>query len=128
MRFGRKGSADDGGSGYAWPSALRQVDYWAYFPDSEGRAAFIRFAQGQGFAVASVIEPEDRDDEFGVHLVRDEVPDPVKIDIASLKLDAAAQLSGGHCDGWGMSCDTDEEVRHLKAYLDHPHRWDRLAS
>lgn len=78
------------------PNALRQIDHWAYFPDSSGADQYAAFVESEGFRLSHREQNED-----GKYLVRcDRVDRPDQIDEVTLPLHERAVELGGEYDGW----------------------------
>jgi hypothetical protein len=82
-------------------TVARDVDHWAYFPDTAARARFLRELEGLGFTVRHLWD--DGADEArccGVQFYRVDIPSFTDIDEVTLPLYQAASDAGGEYDGW----------------------------
>lgn len=92
-----KGMEEDGSD--LTPS--RRVDFSHIFPSRALAESFAADATEAGFATA--VEEVDRDaDRWDVTASGEMVPTPENVTAAEERLEALAQASGGHSDGWGF--------------------------
>lgn len=78
----------------------REINHWAYFPDSASRDVFIEGAAKMGFTARSTTNPEKEGDSFGVQVSRSDVPSFQGIDHIVRPLFTLAKDAGGDYDGW----------------------------
>lgn len=78
----------------------REIVHWAYFPHALARQAFEAKAKSLGFRVLDHSEPDEECTDFGITLVRVDVPSHQEIYDATLPLFHLARECGGEYDGW----------------------------
>lgn len=81
-------------------SEAREIDHWAYFPDEDSRARFLKVIRSQGFTVRELSRSDDAENPFGVQFFRVDRPSFENIDDVTLPLHRAAIEDGGEYDGW----------------------------
>lgn len=78
----------------------RPIEHWIYFPDAISRKSFLETVAELGYATEEMIEPESKEDMYGVRLSCIGVPSIDNIDYITLPLYRAAKDHGGNYDGW----------------------------
>jgi hypothetical protein len=81
-------------------AAKREIDHWAYFPDSISRDCFINKALSLGFMLRARIEPENDKSDYGAQLYTIGKPSFPEVDRQNLALRELAVMLGGDYDGW----------------------------
>jgi len=78
----------------------REIDHWAYFPNRDARARFVKAATALGHMLRQEHDPQDDDDQFGAQVYRTDIPSLDGIDAVTWPLFNAAKEAGGEYDGW----------------------------
>ncbi len=79
---------------------IRDVEHWAYFPDTTTREAFIARIEPLGFDVRERYEQDESTAEYGVRFGRQDIPSHNGIHDITVPLLRAARQAGGRYDGW----------------------------
>lgn len=79
----------------------RPIDHFAYFDEEAARARFVARAKSRGFDHQLLPPTPGASTQFGVRLVRLDVPSFEGIDAITLPLYREALAEGGEYDGWG---------------------------
>ena len=92
-------------------SIPREIDHYAYFPNTSSRREFAREITDAGFEVAHETEADEGEFRFGLSFKSHGPVDLATIDGVTIGLFVRANEHGGAYDGWGCAVQTgaDEE-------------------
>jgi hypothetical protein len=77
----------------------RDIEHWAYFPDTAARARFMATVQALGFEIHELWDEQEAS-RCGIRFSRIDLPSFTGIDEVTLPLYQAALEAGGDYDGW----------------------------
>ncbi len=79
---------------------VREIDHWAYFPNSEARSNYVEACLRAGFSLRGTSEPTGPWEMFGAQVWHRDVPSDDAMEQVTLFLYDLAFEAGGDYDGW----------------------------
>ena len=89
------------------PSLARRIDHWATFPRREEAASFRAWAEGEGYHVEGILDPDETDACYAVRLYHVGAPRIEDVSQVTIRLSDAARERGGEYDGWETTVEAE---------------------